>query len=114
MATKAIAKRRVSYKAKVKRSRRNPGFTLPLAVIGGFVPLLYHAYDDFQVGGLPHLAKGIAARTTGYMVDTGKFELNYLSGGALPILAGLIVHKVASRLGVNRLLAQARIPILRV
>lgn len=99
---------------KGKPKRRGGGFTLPLAVVGGFVPLAVHAVDDYQVGGITHLGKGIAVRTTGYMVDTGKFELKYLSQGLFPILAGLVVHKVASKMGVNRALARSGVPFFRI
>lgn len=101
--------------AKARRSRgRRGGFTLPLAVVGGFVPLAVHAVDDYRVGGITHVGKGIAVRTTGYMVDTNQFEPKYLTQGLLPILAGLFVHKVASKVGVNRALARSGVPFVRI
>lgn len=103
----------MARKGKSKR-RSRAGFTLPLAVVAGFLPLGIHAVDDYRVGGITHVGKGLTVRTTGYMVDTGKFELKYLTQGLLPILAGLVAHKVAGRLGVNRALGRARVPFLRI
>ena len=112
MATRTVTR----YRTRTVRAKRRSkaGFTLPLAVVGGFAPLAVHALDDYQVGGLPHLGKGLAVRTTGYMIDTGKFEWSYLGQGLFPILAGLLVHKVAGKLGVNRTLARAGIPFVRI
>jgi hypothetical protein len=84
-------------------------------VVGGFAPLAVHALDDFRVGGIEHVGKGIAVRTTGYMIDTGKFNFGYLKQGLLPIVAGLLVHKfIGGKLGVNRALAGAGIPFVRI
>ena len=101
--------------AKSKRSRRSKrGFSLPLAVIGGMAPLAVHAVDDYRVGGITHVGKGIAARTTGYMIDTGQWEPKWMMQGLVPILIGTGVHKLANRLGVNRAIAGAGIPFIRI
>jgi hypothetical protein len=106
----------MARKRSLKRSyrRAKAGFTLPLAVVGGFAPLAVHAIDDYRVAGLPHVGKGICVRTTGYMIDTGKFEFGYLKQGLLPIVAGVLVHKLAGKLGVNRAIAAAGIPFVRI
>jgi hypothetical protein len=88
--------------------------TVPLAMVAGFAPLAIHALDDYKVGGISHVGKGLSVRLTGYMPDTGKMEWSYLSEGLLPIITGVIVHKIAGRLGVNRSLAGAGVPFLRV
>jgi hypothetical protein len=100
--------------AKRKGSRRHKGFTLPLAVVGGFAPLAINAMQDYKVGGVAHVGRGLSVRLTGYRVDTGKFEPNFLMQGLFPILGGIIVHKIAGRLGVNRALAGAGIPFIRI
>lgn len=100
--------------ARKKSRRNNKSFTLPLAVVGGFMPLAVHALDDYRVAGLPHVAKGICVRTTGYMIDTGKFEFGYLMQGMGPIVAGTLVHKLAGKLGINRMIAAAGIPVVRI
>lgn len=113
MATRSIA-RRIRYVSRPRSRSRRKGFTLPLAVLGGFAPLAINAMADYQVGGVKHLAKGICVRTTGYMFDTGKFEPKYLGQGLWPIAIGILVHKMAGKLGVNRALGQAGVPFVRI
>lgn len=99
---------------KTKSRRRGGGFTLPLAVVGGFAPLAIHAVDDYRVGGITHVGRGLSCRLTGYRVDTGKWEPGWLMQGIVPILGGLFVHKLAGKMGVNRALANAGIPFVRI
>ncbi len=113
MATRTVTR----YRTRTVRAkhRSKAGFTLPLAVVGGFAPLAVHAVDDYRVGGLPHVGRGLSARLTGYRVDTGQFEWQWLKQGLIPIAAGLLVHKfIGGKLGINRALAGAGIPFIRI
>jgi hypothetical protein len=51
---------------------------------------------------------------TGYEPRNKSFNLMYMKDGTLPIVGGLVVHKLASKLGVNRMLSQAGVPLLRI
>jgi hypothetical protein len=43
-----------------------------------------------------------------------KFEGWRLRYGLLPVALGLGVHKIAGSLGINRMLSQAGIPLIRI
>jgi hypothetical protein len=111
MATKTIVRYR--NRPKGKHSRRH-GMTLPVAVIAGFVPLASNGLRDYQQGGLDLLGTGLTWRLTGYNQMSQRFDFSGLSSGLLPILMGIGVHKLAGRLGINRALSSAGIPLLRV
>jgi hypothetical protein len=93
--------------------------TLPIAPIAGLVaglaagpnnPVEFALAGNFQQAGV-----SLAARFTGYNMNTGTFDLGSLTAGVGPLLTGIIVHKVVGgMLGVNRLLAKNRIPYVRV
>jgi hypothetical protein len=95
-------------------TRRRSQMSLPIAVVAGFVPLASNALRDYQQGGLDLLGTGLTWRLTGYNQMSKRFDLSGLSSGLLPILLGIGVHKLAGRLGVNRAIANAGIPLLRL
>lgn len=113
MATKSIARTRTVYVKRAKR-RSKGGMTLPIAVLAGFVPLALNAKKDYDDGGLQVLGKGLVLRTTGMNTETLKWMPEYLMQGVGPIVVGVFVHKLASKLGINRGLARAGVPFLRV
>ncbi len=111
MATKTI----VRYRSRPKARRRSKaGVTIPLAVIGGFVPTLAFAADGYRVGGFENAARRIAQRLTGIDSTANVFIAKELMAGWGPILAGFLVHKAAGRLGINRAIARAGIPLVRI
>jgi len=103
-------------KSKSKRAHRKQGFTIPIAVVAGFAPLAIYGLNDYKTGGIASLGDGLARRLTGFGTpgSGGTWEPKHLASGLVPIVGGLFVHKLASRLGVNRALSQAGVPILRV
>ena len=90
-------------------------FTLPVAVILGFAPLVSNTLANVQSQGLN---KGIRDSTTlliPYDFTTRKITFANLGGGLWPMLAGLLVHKVVGgALGINRALARSGIPYIRI
>ncbi len=102
--------------AKKKEAKRKaPQMTLPIAFIGGFAPLVMHIKSRVQggdgwVGGI---AKGVQTGM-GYNPDTKQWGIGNAKLGILPIMLGFGVHKLAGMLGVNRALAQAKIPLIRI
>lgn len=112
---RAIARRRVYVRARRRSSRGK--FTLPVAVVAGFAPLglgLFGAAKRAAAGDLAGASQEVVIRTTGYNTDTKSFHWPTFVGSYGPIVAGVIVHKIANRLGVNRALANARVPFLRI
>lgn len=100
--------------AKVIARRKSAPMTLPLAALAGFAPLVSRTVTGFQSGGLPTATHEVVAGLTGYQMDDGQWNVNNMRYGTFPILLGLLVHKLATRLGVNRALGRARVPFLRV
>lgn len=109
-------KARVVYRTrKAKRRYSKPKFTIPISILGGMaVPVgtlvsHYNQYRDINV-----TTREIGQFFTGYDYTTGKWNFASMRYGMLPIFAGVVAHKVANKLGVNRLLASAGIPLIRI
>lgn len=110
---KRRAVRRVYVRAK-RHYRARGGVTVPLAVLAGFVPLGLNVYNGAKSGGINGAGFELVRGTTGFNWQAGRMEWPALMRGLGPILAGFLVHKVANRLGVNRALASARVPLIRI
>lgn len=104
----------VRYRARPKVHRKRAGMTVPIAALAGFVPLAAAGVKDFKDGGLELVGTGLCWRLTGYNRLSGKFDPSGFVTGLGPILVGLVAHKVSSKLGVNRALAQAGVPFVRI
>ena len=110
---KKMARRRYSR----KRSRRSGGMTIPLALVSGVAASvarpLKTAYDtsDYQLAAW-QLCEGY----TGFYPGDGSFDFQRLKFGLVPLAAGALVHKFVggSPLNVNRMLAAAKIPFIRI
>lgn len=113
--TRALARRTVYVRSK---SRRKAGFTLPLAVVAGFAPTAAFALEGFRIGGdqggIMEAGHRLTMRLTGYEWKGGVWSMPELMKGWLPIIGGVIAHKVAGKLGINRALARAGIPFVRI
>lgn len=94
------------------RPRSKPKMTLPLAVVAGFMPtgvgLWNRRNSPTEMGNF--LQRG----WTGIEPGTGKFNFANLRLGAVPAVAGFAAHMVASKIGLNRAIARARIPFIRI
>lgn len=100
--------------AKAKAKRRANNFTISLASVAGFVPLAKTLYDGYQFGGFSTMLNELSASMTGYNPEVKVWRAQTLMKGAVPVVIGLAVHKVASKLGINRMLGRAKVPFLRV
>jgi len=85
-----------------------------VAVIAGFLPGAGASISDFQQYGLKGATTMISRRYIGFDPQSGIFKPSLMWGGTFPLVLGLIVHKVAGMMGVNRALANAGIPFLRI
>ena len=107
---------------KAKARHHKHGFTLPIAVVAGFTPGLSRMWYHFNNPGESGASSGIEAVGTeagriylGYDPRDGSFTPYYMTFGTLPIVIGWLIHKfVGGKLGVNKMLSQAGIPILRL
>lgn len=99
-----------------KRRRRKNGFTIPLAVMA---PIGVVGATAISTGSLKDGANYITGALTGYRPDWKEkgwspFHAERLKSGAFPILLGIFAHKVAGKLGVNRMLASSGVPFIRI
>ncbi len=103
--------------AKSKHHSR-PKMTIPLAVVAGVAPLVLGTIEHgTQVGwtGQGDTAADFLIRSlTGWSPTYGMKFTYYAKSGLLPIAVGVLAHKVAGILGVNRARARARVPLLRI
>jgi hypothetical protein len=114
MAKAKSVRRRVVFR---KRTHRKAGLTVPLALVAGFVPTAGYALEGFRRGGEAGITEGIArltVRMTGYSITENKFNGSELIKGWAPVALGFMTHKLAARMGINRALSNAGVPILRV
>jgi hypothetical protein len=101
--------------AKAKARRRANNMTIPLAVVGGLVPAAYDVLAGYRANGLDGALGHVSLVTTGYDPGDGEWKPAYaLQKLYGPLALGALVHKAAGKLGINRMLASAGIPIFRI
>lgn len=111
----ALTAFKAGLKAKSRGGRRKSKITIPLAVVGGFVPMGAKLLSDWnQYHDINIITRELGQFTTGFDWTTGKFSLGGLRYGLLPIVAGFGVHYMASKFGINKAIARAGIPFLRI
>ncbi len=112
MAKKRARRRNYFRRGKSYRKR----FTLPLAVVGGFIPILSTSYVGFKQGGLGMAGRQFVTTLTGFDPENSAagWQPKEMRRGALPILVGYVAHMIASKLGINRALGRAGIPFVRI
>jgi len=94
------------------RGRRQRKMTLPLGIIGGMLPVAAGVWARKSSG--TEMGNYLQAGFTGITPGTGQFNVANFRLGLFPIMAGFMVHAVAGRLGVNRALGRARLPLIRI
>ncbi|MDD1679403.1 MAG: hypothetical protein LUO93_09525 [Methanomicrobiales archaeon] len=103
-----------------KTKRRHGGhrkFTLPVAPLAGLAAGMYEPVSNAMRGDF----KAAIDWTLFNYLGFGGFRTGVLSWhpeglwrGAMPLIVGVAAHKLAGRLGINRAIAKAGVPILRV
>jgi len=108
-------KRLRRYYPRFRRFRRRPSMTIPIAPVAGLLagltePAKRAMYGDFDgaVDELCHAYLGYSYRSKTWV------GIDSMKRGLLPLVIGFAVHWVAGRLGVNRLLARAKVPLIRI
>jgi len=101
--------------ARRRKRRRKKSLTIPLAPIAGVLgsPAVGAAINGAMAGNFGAVAYE-AGRFVG--INAGKFDLGLLLTNVTPIVAGLLVHKFVggAPLNLNRTLASAGVPIIRI
>lgn len=118
MATKAITRYRT--RTVRVRSRRRGKAQLPGAVLAGLAVGMVPTISQVMSGGL-HYNEGlkqILFAYTGFNPWSGRFEPFNAMGlqrGLVPLVAGVAIHKlVGQRLGINRMLKNAGVPLIGI
>lgn len=86
--------------------------TIPLSVAAGFVPLVMGTFKT--QGGWDRKLWYATQAMTGYDTDTRAWWAPNLMKGFVPILAGMGVHMLMNRVGINRAISRMGIPIIRL
>jgi len=101
-------------KKKSKNRKRNGGLKIPIAVVAGFVPGVARSYEHWQSGWSAG-TREMGRIYLGYDWWNGTFNWKWMLFGMMPIVLGTVVHKiVGGKLGVNRAIAGAGIPVIRL
>lgn len=95
-----------------KTGKRSP--TLPLGLVFGLLPMVAEPIMVGLKGDLWGAAAHGVKNTTGYNLWDKKFYFNDLKATWLPFIMGIILHRVAVKFGINRQLASAGIPYIRI
>lgn len=92
--------------------KKRPSVTIPLTIVAGSAPFLSGLWGRRNAGA-KDIGIFMTAAWTGYVPGQG-FNHIRMQEGALPFGVGLLAHKIANKLGVNRTLAKMRIPLIRI
>jgi len=108
--------------ARRKRRRRNAK-TIPIAAVGGALAGLaippatsgggMSPINAAMAGDFNWVMEGLVENYTGMNIYTGQWNI-INARGLWAAIAGIVGHKAASMLGVNRTLARAGIPLIRI
>lgn len=91
------------------------GFTLPIATLAGLGIGVAPSAQSLLAGDYVGAFDGLAYRYAGWNNSTKKFDPNGLMQGLVPLVGGVMISKlIGGTLGVNRKLASAGVPILRI
>jgi hypothetical protein len=112
MARRKNSRVRTVYRKAKKHFHKKP--TVSMAILGGFSVPVIQAVKVYQYAGPVNAFSNFTQNMTGFVPTTGKFNAGYMKQGLLPVCAGVLVHKVAGMLGINRMIAQAGIPLFRI
>jgi len=107
--------RKTSSKKKGGRSmggRRK--FTIPIGIMAPLIGTLVEPAKRAYYGDFEGAFDDLSIKYTGYSPRSGQWNARGMQGGLLPLLIGFAIHWIAGKLGVNRALGRAGVPILRI
>lgn len=100
---------------KKKRAKRK--FTIPLAPVAAIVATVAKPAQLAIDGDYEAAAAELGSRVVGYNFQSGELDLMYAAKNCwLPLLLGGLIHKFIGGppLNVNRMLAAANVPVIRI
>lgn len=104
---------------RTKRRRRNSMLgglpSISLATVLGMLPFLINSWNAWRDYGLRGLQIESIRILTGWDIDIQYWSPGAMGRGLLPIMGGILIHRfIGTGLGVNRALARAGIPLIRL
>lgn len=102
----AKAKTRTVTRYVTKKKRRRAGSKISIAIVAGLIPgMAFSLSPGIKNGDWNATAVRMASAYTGYNSEAKKWAWYYMKDGALPLLLGVMAHKIAGRIGLNRAIA---------
>ena len=97
------------------KRRRSRQMTIPVAAVAGFLPLAGVVMQSMKDGGPSLVGYNVVSNLTGYDIPSHTWNWRYMERGTIPIVAGMLIHKfIGGKLGVNRMLSRAGVPLVRL
>ncbi len=88
---------------------------ISLLVVAGLLPGANAVFQaSREQNGLQRMGVAATKIFTGWDPDNNRWSFDELKKGALPLVAGAIGHKLAGRLGINRMIANVGIPFVNL
>lgn len=110
-------KRKGGSRMAKKKSRRRRTFTIPLAPIGGILasPGIQRSLKGAMAGNWDEAMAGLQ-NFIGWLPSKNQWNFNTFVQNATPVIAGLLIHKFVGGkpLNLNRTLARAGVPLIRI
>lgn len=90
--------------------------TIPLGIVAGFIPAINDVRKNVPnygvLGSIQHTSAGLIGWDTVSGKWVGWTQMKY--AGTPGMLAGFAAHIIANKVGLNRALSRARIPLIRI
>lgn len=102
----------MAKRGKKRSSKKGP--TIPLAIAAPLVSVGADYANSVKSQGFAQASRFLNEKMTGFDISTGQFHFSSMKYGALPVVVGGLVHKMASKVGINRAIAGAGIPWIRI
>lgn len=100
------------------RSRRSSGRVggISLAVIAGLIPGVSVPISAFSQQNWQGGMETLLANYTGYERWSGRWRpiSEYTMRGLFPLILGFLVHGIANRTGINRMIRRAGVPLISI
>ena len=110
-----MAKKKRRYTRRRTKKRRPRKKKIPLAPVFGLVAGLAEPVGNIIADPSAESIKGslnhLGVIYTGYNAIEGRWQLGMLAKGLGPLVGGILVHKIAGALGVNRVFSNLPSPL---
>lgn len=85
-----------------------------LGIVAGMLPVTMSTINEVRWNGAEKGGYHFIKKMTGIDIVGKSWRFREMWDGALPVLAGVGLHKAANKLGINRAIRAAGIPIIQI